>query len=80
MNRGRNIVVFSSLSSVSSHLADANKKWVVQKYIERPLLFHERKFDIRVWVLLCSNGEAYVFNSGYLRTASSRYCQQAITV
>ena len=29
--------------------------FVVQKYIESPMLINERKFDIRVWAMLTQN-------------------------
>jgi len=47
---------------------------VVQKYIERPLLFlGQRKFDIRVLVVHTGKGECYFYNEGYLRTSSKKY-------
>ena len=47
--------------------------FVIQKYMERPLLFQGRKFDIRVWVLLDHQMKAYFFKQGYMRTSSNVY-------
>jgi hypothetical protein len=45
----------------------------VQKYLERPLLYRGRKFDIRVWVLLTQRREIYFYQEGYIRTSSAEY-------
>ena len=37
------------------------KTFVIQKYIEQPCLINKRKFDIRVWVLLDHNMDAFFF-------------------
>ena len=51
-----------------------NFSFVVQKLIERPLLYLQRKFDIRVWVLLNSaDGRVYIYNEAYVRTSSKEY-------
>ena len=44
-----------------------------QKYMEAPLLIDQRKFDIRVWVLLTQDQKLYVFKEGYIRTSGSKF-------
>eukprot|EP00826_Nyctotherus_ovalis_P033190 TRINITY_DN2679_c0_g1_i17.p2 TRINITY_DN2679_c0_g1~~TRINITY_DN2679_c0_g1_i17.p2 ORF type:complete len:176 (+),score=40.24 TRINITY_DN2679_c0_g1_i17:131-658(+) len=50
-----------------------SRTFVIQKYIERPLLIHNRKFDIRVWVLVTHEMKVYFFKEGYIRTSCSEY-------
>jgi hypothetical protein len=47
--------------------------FVIQKYVERPLLIGGRKFDIRVWVLLDHHHNLYLFKEGAIRTSGSTY-------
>ena len=50
-----------------------HNSFIIQKYIESPLLINKRKFDIRVWVLLTQDAEVHFFKEGYLRTSSQEY-------
>lgn len=46
---------------------------MIQKYVERPFLIQNRKFDIRVWVLLTQNHNLYFFKEGYIRTSAEEF-------
>lgn len=76
MNQGRGIEVYrNDLLGMKRFLESKppNSYWVVQKYIERPLLYKGRKFDIRVWAVMTWKSELWYYKHGYLRTSSSPY-------
>jgi hypothetical protein len=48
-------------------------KLLLQKYIEKPLLYNKRKFDMRTWVLLSQDMKIYLFKEGHLKASSTEY-------
>ena len=48
---------------------------MIQKYLEKPLLYQGRKFDIRIWVMFITNrhNEVYIFKEGHLKATSLKY-------
>ena len=82
-NRGHGIQVVSTLTEVQAIVRSCNSSslgyystFIVQKYIERPLLIKRRKFDIRTYGLWTSiNGvqKGYYYNDGYIRTSCKEY-------
>lgn len=70
-------------ASASATNAIVNQ-WVIQKYIERPLMLYRKKFDIRQWVMIHSpppglNSSAsptldvWFYTNCYLRFSTSNY-------
>ena len=50
-----------------------SKKILLQKYIENPLLYNGRKFDMRIWVLLTHDMKVYLFKEGHLKATSYKF-------
>ena len=48
-------------------------QFVIQKYLEKPLLIDDRKFDVRVWVLLDHEMNLYCFKEKYIRLSSEKF-------
>jgi Tubulin-tyrosine ligase family len=79
LNQGKGIEVCRNLKEIQKSIRSKpiNSLWVIQKYIEKPLLFKGRKFDIRMWAIATGKHEFFYYKHGYLRTSSSEYDTQA---
>lgn len=60
-NRGNGIVVVKDLRDIKrrlnvkeKHFNGENRTFILQKYIEKPLLYWDRKFDIRQYMIITS--------------------------
>ncbi|CAD8081512.1 unnamed protein product [Paramecium sonneborni] len=81
-NRGNGIQVANSISKVKQivssniHLNNSKKTFIIQKYLEKPLLYNKRKFDIRCYMLMTSINnqfKAYWYQEGYIRTSCKEF-------
>lgn len=72
--KGEGIVISRSPDELIALVDHQMESYVVQKYIERPLLLAgDRKFDIRCWVLLDHEYNIHLMKEGVLRTSSEPY-------
>lgn len=82
-SRGRGIGCVTSLADAWKHIRQGSdgvieqkrNPWVVQKYIENPLVIHGRKFDIRVWVLVTQTQplRVWAWRAPYLRFCAEKF-------
>lgn len=64
------------LNKKEKHQNGTCKTFIVQLYIDRPLLYNNRKFDIRHYMLVTNMFgvlRGYWYNEGYIRTASYEF-------
>ena len=60
-NRGNGITIHTTWNSLHSAIDPSpTKNYIIQRYLT-PLLYKNRKFDIRMWVLWC-NGQAWWYS------------------
>ena len=77
-NRGKGIKISNSLPEIKSIICSRKegRTYIIQKYIENPLLINKRKFDIRCFGLITSFNttiQGYFYPEGYIRTSSKEF-------
>ena len=81
-SRGRGIMAFRDIGKLleyigvsESQTGQSSTMWVVQKYMENPLIVARRKFDIRQWVLVTDWNPLtiYFYESCYARFSAAEY-------
>jgi hypothetical protein len=74
-NKGAEVCLVESIEQVTAFLKAWRDvgQWVLQRYVERPLLLRSRKFHVRLYVLVNAAMEVHVFRESLLLFAVNRY-------
>ena len=75
LSRGRGIKLYASLAEINHHLHTKDFSFIIQKYMENPMLYHKKKYDIRQWVLVTDWNPLTVlfFNKCYIRITTNEF-------
>ena len=63
----------NTTNSENKQMFKSITKVIIQKYLEQPLLYYGRKFDMRIWVFLNYDGNVYMFKEGHLKASSLNF-------
>eukprot|EP01038_Epipyxis_sp_PR26KG_P012342 gene12342-16553_t len=77
-SRGRGIQTFMDINKLLKYIeagSSLSNQWMVQKYIENPLIIAKRKFDLRQWVLVTDWNPLtiYFYDEFYARFSVDEY-------
>lgn len=78
-NRGFGIKVCQNMEEIIECVNNKNeyhRTFIIQRYIDNPLLYIGRKFDIRCYSLINSfqsNTQGYFYKEGYIRTCTEKF-------
>ena len=82
-NRGNGITVVNTIQDIhklitqkEKHSNGTHKTYILQSYLDKPLLYNGRKFDIRHYMLITSlygQIKAYWYSDGYVRTSAEEF-------
>jgi tubulin--tyrosine ligase len=73
-NKGMDIAVARTWEDICTKLEECSdiREWVLQSYIDRPLLLAKHKFHLRVYVLCVGALRVYVYNNFLVLLAAHR--------
>lgn len=77
--KGKGIFLTRDLSEIQNAIARSDSQFVAQRYIARPMLIENKKFDLRLYVLItsCEPLRIYLFRDGLCRLCTVDYDDKA---
>ena len=77
LSQGKGIFLFKNIGEIEewSDMKNQSEPFIVQRYINNPLLIGQKKFDLRIYVLVTSHNNltVYLYRSGFARFTHYRY-------
>ena len=77
--KGKGIFLTRDLAEIQGAIARSDSQFVAQRYIARPMLIDNKKFDLRLYVLVtsCDPLRVYLFRDGLCRLCTVDFVQPA---
>ena len=78
-SHGTGIVIKNNIDDIKTYIQEQTKKsrgeqqYIIQQYIDKPLLLYNRKFDLRVFLLYTHDHKLYIYNRFYMRLVPKIY-------